>query len=206
MNDTKKPGLINDLVKGALTTAISVVVTYYVTSAIKTGEYKQTDLEREKQRMEAFEKTNIILSNYISRYDSLHSKYLALLESRRSPASIVEHSTVVEAANSPSAGKISALLIGGSWITPDGTVQWTFNNGKVVVKGIGSYEGFIEASGSYAASAGETNGNMHLSKAYYIPTNEVLKFSLKLSSDGQSLYGTTTDASGNVTAMTLYKN
>ncbi|HQV01656.1 MAG TPA: hypothetical protein PLO59_10875, partial [Bacteroidia bacterium] len=68
--------MMRDLTKSALTTAIGVVVTYFVTSAIKKDEYKQNDIEKEKQRMEALEKTNKLLADYVGRYDSLHTRYI----------------------------------------------------------------------------------------------------------------------------------
>ncbi|HET7818225.1 MAG TPA: hypothetical protein VFL70_02860 [Bacteroidia bacterium] len=214
MSDKSKTNMFNDLLKGALTTAISVLVTYYVTSAIKTDQHQQNDSEKEKQRTEALEKTNVILSSYISRYDSLHTKYLALLESKNSRASFnrsedIENSQlgdVIEKDPSTSFNKVSALLINGNWVTPDGTVQWVFNNGQVRVSGVGSYIGFIEGQGRYDASNGEIDGTVHISKAYYLATNESLRFTFKISSDNRTMYGSNTDNAGVVNAMTLYKN
>jgi hypothetical protein len=201
-----KPNMLNDLVKGALTTAISVVVTFYVTSAIKKDQYQQTDSDKEKQRMESLEKTNTLLSSYISRYDSLHTRYIALLENRRSSVNNHDEENYTESSNGNQLNKVSTLMVSGNWITPDGTVGWRFEGNRVVVSGIGSYAGFIEGVGSYQASGGNVSGTIHVAKAFYLPVNENMSFNFSISSDSRVLYGTSTDAAGNVNALTLHKN
>jgi hypothetical protein len=206
MGDSK-PGMLSDLVKGALTTAISVLVTYYVTSAIKKDQYQQSDADKEKQRTEAYDKTNKLLGDYVSRYDSLHTKYLALLEHNalgNSQGYIDETAQQSSTGNSFTA--VSQTLISGNWTTPDGTIGWRFSGNSVTAAGIGSYAGFIEGSGSYSASGGVVTGTLHVTKAFYLPVDENLRFSFTVSSDGRVLYGTNTDNAGNVNAMTLYKN
>jgi hypothetical protein len=201
-----KPNLLNDLVKGALTTAISILVTYFVTSAIKKDEYQQTDSDKEKQRMESLEKTSILLSSYISRYDSLHMRYIALLDKGRSPLDSQGDEIIAENASSNQLNKVSMLMVSGNWITPDGTVGWRFEGNRVVASGIGNYTGFIEGVGNYQASGGNVSGTIHVSKAFYLPVNETMGFNFSISSDSQILYGTSRDAAGNVNALTLYKN
>lgn len=201
--------MLNDLVKGALTTAISVLVTYYVTSAIKKDQYQQTDSEKEKQRMESLEKTSMLLSNYISKYDSLHTRYISLLDSRRKSINSQDSENYIEPAETSvgnSLNKVSALVVSGNWMTPDGTVGWRFEGTQVVVRGIGSYTGFIEGTGGYQAAGGRVSGTIQVSKAFYLPVNETLSFNFSLSSDSRVLYGTSTDAAGNINALTLYKN
>jgi hypothetical protein len=201
-----KPNMLNDLVKGALTTAISILVTYFVTSAIKKDEYQQTDSDKEKQRMESLEKTSILLSSYISRYDSLHMRYIALLDKGRSPLDSQGDEIIAENASSNQLNKVSMLMVSGNWITPDGTVGWRFEGNRVVASGIGNYTGFIEGVGNYQASGGNVSGTIHVSKAFYLPVNETMGFNFSISSDSQILYGTSRDAAGNVNALTLYKN
>lgn len=205
--EDKKPSMINDLVKGALTTAISVLVTYYVTSAIKKDQYQQTDSEKEKQRIESLEKTSKLLSDYISRYDNLHERYISLLEKgRNSSAKFSSTDPEDENTNSEQFNRVSTFIVSGNWITPDGVVGWKFDGDRVVVGGIGSYMGFIEGTGNYQTSGSTISGTIHLSKAYYLPVNETVSFNLTLSSDSRMLYGSNKDAVGNVNAMTLYKN
>jgi hypothetical protein len=201
-----KPGMASDLIKGALTTAISVLVTYYVTAAIKTDQYQQTDADKEKQRMESLEKTSALLSTYISRYDSLHARYLTLLDNGQNTLSKHHAANDTEGTPDSQFNKISTLLLNGNWITPDGTVGWKFDGSRVIVSGIGSYSGFIEGVGNYQASAGTVSGTLQVSKAFYLPVNETLGFSFSLSSDKRILYGSNTDAGGNTNALTLYKN
>jgi hypothetical protein len=202
-----KPNMLNDLVKGALTTAISILVTYFVTSAIKKDEYQQTDSDKEKQRMESLEKTSTLLSSYISRYDSLHTRYITLLDKGRSPLVNSQGDEIITAnVSSNQLNKVSMLMVSGNWITPDGIVGWRFEGNRVVVSGISSYAGFIEGVGSYQASGGNVSGTIHVSKAFYLPVNETMGFNFSISSDSQILYGTSRDAAGNVNALTLYKN
>jgi len=200
------PNMLKDLLKGALTTAISVLVTYYVTSAIKKDQYQQTDSDKEKQRMESLEKTSTLLSSYISRYDSLHTRYISLLENGRNSISNNNPENYTENTSRNQLSKVSTLMVSGNWITPDGTVGWRFEGDRVVVSGIGSYAGFIEGVGNYQASGGTVRGTIQVSKAFYLPVNETLSFNFSLSSDNRVLYGTNTDAGGNVNALTLYKN
>ncbi len=206
MGDSKS-GMLSDLVKGALTTAISVIVTFYVTSAIKKDQYQQSDTEKEKQRTEAYDKTNKLLSDYVSRYDSLHTKYITLLEQKAlGNKQGYTDETEQQPSTDNSFNAVSQALITGDWITPDGTVGWRFTGNRVTASGIGSYAGFIEASGSYSASGGVVTGKLNVSKAYYLPVSYPLSFSFTVSSDGRVLYGTNTDDAGNVNSMTLYKN
>ena len=202
-----KSNIFTDLVKGALTTAISVIVTYYVTSAIKKDQYQQSDAEKEKQRTEAYDKTNKLLGDYVSRYDSLHTKYLALLEqnARGNNQGYVDE-TYQQPSADHSMNAVSQSLVTGNWTTPDGTMGWRFAGNSVTASGIGSYAGFIEGSGSYSVTGGVVTGTIHVTKAFYLPVDENLRFSFTVSSDGRVLYGTNTDNAGNVNAMTLYKN
>src|SRR5690349_14307887 len=108
-----KPNMLNDLAKGALTTAISVIVTYYVTAAIKKDRYQQTDSEKEKQRMESLEKTSTLLNNYISRYDSLHTRYIALVDNGRSSAGNRENQSYSENTTGSQSDKVTPLSING---------------------------------------------------------------------------------------------
>jgi len=201
-----KPNMLNDLVKGALTTAISVIVTYYVTAAIKKDQYQQTDSEKEKQRTESLDKTSALLNNYISRYDSLHARYISLAENRRGSAGDRENESYRENTTSSQNDNASTLSINGNWITPDGTVGWRFEGNRVMVNGIGSYIGFIEGAGSHQVSGSMVSGTIQVSKAFYLPVNESLSFNFSLSSDNRVLYGTNTDAAGTVNALTLYRN
>lgn len=193
----ENPSMMRDLTKSALTTAIGVVVTYFVTSAIKKDAYKQTDIEKEKQRMEALEKTNKLLADYVTRYDSLHTKYVNLVNQQNNLTGI-EPKPVLNA--------VTQSLITGNWISPDGTVQWTFENNRAVVNGVGSYASLINADGNYTASGGSIQGTVTVHTLLYLPVNETMRYSFSLSSDNQILIGTTTEANGNVTSVTLYKN
>jgi GDP-D-mannose dehydratase len=193
----ENPSMMRDLTKSALTTAIGVVVTYFVTSAIKKDAYKQTDIEKEKQRMEALEKTNKLLADYVTRYDSLHTKYVNLVNQQNNLTGI-EPKPVLNA--------VTQSLITGNWISPDGTVQWTFENNRTVVNGVGSYASLINADGNYTASGGSIQGTVTVHTLLYLPVNETMRYSFSLSSDNQILIGTTTEANGNVTSVTLYKN
>lgn len=201
----KEPSMLSDLVKGALTTAISIVVTYYVTSAIKKGEYQKDDVDKEKQRMESLEKTSSLLNDYIARYDSLHVRYNALLDQRGNKSENTGD-PISTIGNSTQLNSVSQFLVTGNWVTPDGTIGWHFDGSRVTATGIGSYSGFIEAAGTYTASGGTVSGTLQVSKAYYLPVNETLRFSFQVNTEGTILYGTNTDGAGNVNAMTLYKN
>ncbi|MBL7927098.1 MAG: hypothetical protein JNK61_09330 [Bacteroidia bacterium] len=191
--------MMRDLTKSALTTAIGVVVTYFVTSAIKKDEYKQNDIEKEKQRMEALEKTNKLLADYVGRYDSLHTRYINLVNQQSGVGGVdAEPNTTLNA--------VSQAMVTGNWISPDGTVQWTFNNNITTVRGVGSYASLIDANGSYTASGGTVQGTVTLNTLLYIPVNESMSYNFTLSSDGQILIGTTTDANGSINSVSLYKN
>ena len=202
---------MNELVKHAFTTAIGVVVTFYVTSAIKEDDFKQDEIEKGKQIMESLEKTNMLLSNYISRYDSLHERYIQLRETKStSPEDTRKtyratntgtHDTGPESQPIPA----STLIHNSDWITPDGTILWQFSKDKVSMKGIGNFEGFMEASGKYDVSGDNLTGTATYSKLLYLPSNEHVKFDFKLDGEGNVLYGNIIDNLGNVTVATLYK-
>jgi hypothetical protein len=209
MADTKPAGMMNELVKHAFTTAIGVVVTFYVTSAIKEDDFKQDEIEKGKQIMESLEKTNMLLSNYISRYDSLHERYIQLREtkstSREDARKTYRASNTGTDDGRPESQPASALIHNSDWITPDGTILWLFSQDKVTMKGIGNFEGFMEASGMYTMSGDNLTGTATYSKLLYLPSNEHVKFDFKLDGEGNILYGNIIDNLGNVTVATLYK-
>jgi hypothetical protein len=208
MADPKPAGMMSELVKHAFTTAIGVVVTFYVTSAMKEDDFKQDEIEKGKQITESLEKTNKLLSNYISRYDSLHERYIQLRETRSTATN--NNRNTYKATNhiSPELQPIDASsLIGNSdWVTADGTILWQFSKDKVFMSGIGSFKGFVEAAGRYDISGDNLQGTATYSKLLYLPSNEHVKFDFKLDAEGKVLYGNITDNLGNVTVATLYRN
>ncbi len=202
----QKPGMISDLVKGALTTAISVLVTYLVTSAIKKDEYQKGGFDKEKQHVEALEKTNKLLSDYVSKYDNLHTKYIDLVNQR---ANVSGDGYTDTQSDKSFAGNqlnsVSQALISGNWTTPDGSYGWNFSNNRLTVKGIGTYADSYDAVGSYQTSAGQVSGKYHVSKFFYMPVSYNFRFEATLNTDGNILYGTMTDESGNSNTLALYK-
>lgn len=203
----QKPGMIRDLVKGALTTAISVLVTYFVTSAIKKDQYQKDDFDKEKQHAEAFEKTNKILSDYVSRYDSLHAKYIGLINQRSNIGgdNYVDEQSGYPANSGNSFNTVSQTLLNGNWVTPDGSYSWNFANNRLTIRGIGTYENSYDASGSYQVAGGVVSGSYHVSKFFYVAVNYNYRFEATVNTDGNILYGSMTDDSGSSYTLALYK-
>lgn len=199
--------MARDLVKGGLTTVITFIITYYLTSAFKKEEFQKDDFDKEKQRNEAFEKTNKLLSDYVSKYDSLHSKYIALLDQQAgiNPNSGDDNSSN-KSDNGNSFNAVSQTLLAGNWLTADGSYSWSFSNNKLVIKGVGTYADSYEASGSYQVAGGVVNGTYHVSKFFYLPVSYNFRFQASINTDGNILYGTMTDGDGNVNTLALYKN
>jgi len=196
-----------DLIKGGLTTIITFIITYFLTSAFKKEEFKKDDFEKEKQRNEAFEKTNKLLSDYVSRYDSLHSKYIDLINQK---AGINPNNRIADngdnGSNTPAFNAVSQSLLTGNWVTPDGSYSWNFSNNRLIIKGVGTYADSYEASGNYEVAGGVVNGTYHVSKFFYMAVNYSFRFEASINSDGNILYGTMTDGDGNVNTLALYKN
>lgn len=198
-----KTGLTaGELGKHILFTAIGVIVTYYITSAIGKNQHTKDDIEKEKQRMESLEKTNKLLSDYISRYDALHEKYITLLSS----GTVADKHSVSKSETPIRLNKLSLSMVKGDWKTADGIEKWSFNDNNLKVSGINNYEGYVEASGQYEASGGNVNGSLQVTRALYLPVSLYMNFNFRLNNEGTVLYGNTTDAEGNLTAVTLYKN
>lgn len=211
MADSKPTGMMSELVKHAFTTAIGVVVTFYVTSTIKEDDFKQDEIEKGKQIMESLEKTNLMLSNYISRYDSLHERYIQLRETKGRAHTDEERKTYKAANTNTQILPEEQLLTGSSfikdsdWLTPDGTILWHFTHNKLSVKGIGNFAGFVEATGKYDISGENLKGTVTYSRLLYLPSAESVEFSFKLDAEGKILYGNILDNYGNATVATLYK-
>jgi hypothetical protein len=199
--------MMSELVKHAFTTAIGVLVTFYVTSAMKEDDFEENQIKKARQVTESLEKTNIILSSYISRYDSLHEKYIRLKETKGRGYQNDEGTTYKPASYPIAASqkKAANLIADSDWITPDGTILWQFTRDRVAMKGIGNFDGFVEAAGRYAVSGDNLKGTATYSRLLYLPVSENLEFSFKLDAEGNILYGQITDNEGNVTVATLYK-
>lgn len=198
--------MARDLVKGGLTTIITFIITYYLTSAFKKEEFQKDDFDKEKQRNEAFEKTNKLLSDYVSKYDSLHSKYIALLDQQAGINPNSGDNSSNKSDNGNSFNAVSQTLLTGNWLTADGSYNWSFSNNKLVISGVGTYVDSYEASGSYQVAGGVVNGTYHVSKFFYLPVSYNFRFQASVNTDGNILYGTMTDGDGNVNTLALYKN
>ena len=204
----EKPGITRQILNHALITATGVIVTFYITKSLNKSNVAEAKSEGAKGQEEALAKTTALLNTYIMRYDSLHSKYLAVMD-RRSGASDTYGEESYTSGNSNQSNyqqsSSRAFSVEGNWLTADGTVMWTFTGNRVGVSGYGTYMGILEGNGRYNAGGNGVNGTVNVSKSYYMPVNYIVNFSLTPSGQEGVMYGTITDASGVQTPAMLYK-
>jgi hypothetical protein len=95
--------------------------------------------------------------------------------------------------------------VAGTWKTPDGTVVWSFTNGRLQVKSTDLMPGMLSGSGSYRQTGGTVQGTIDLDVAFYLPVNQRMKFAGQVLDDGRIIAGTTTDPQGTVSAISLQR-
>ena len=199
-----KPNIVSKLFQHALTTAVGVAVTFYVTKAIKDEAYKEDQSQKEKQRSEATVVNNEKIMAYESKLDSLTRENMRLKMQLNGNMTGGESNNNVTEETAFQNNAVSNQLVQGNYITADGSVQWSFNGGRINVGGVGSYSGMMEGSGNYNASGGQVSGSVLVTKVYYLPYNGTVSFSLSFNYDQTALIGNLNE-NGQITPVVLYK-
>lgn len=201
-----EPGFLSKLVQSGATTFITTIVaaltTYFITSNFKEKEQQSENHEKEKVRVEASAENNSRILAYERKLDSIARENGRLRMQLQSDNRNGEYSASLEPIKSSA---VTNSMMNGTWISADGAEIWTFNNGTIHITAANGYVGAIESTGSYQASGGNMNGNLHLSRFMYMPVNLDATFSVSLGSDNNSLIGTI-QMNNNTSAMALYRH
>lgn len=192
---------------------------------------KQADGEKQEIRHElavqlakSLEQSNEKLNHWIEKYEDLSNKYHELRQrgsvgtSSKRPISAAgagggtgyvagggTAAAAPEPADAPEPTKARAADVAGTWKTPDGTVVWSFTNGRLQVKSTDLLPGMLSGSGSYRQTGGTVQGTVDLDVAFFLPVNQRMQFSGQVLDDGRIIAGTTTDPQGTVSAISLQR-
>lgn len=208
----KKDGLLS---KFFLATIPAIVIAY-ATNMMNKKQASEENLETRstlaKQLEKSRDNTERQLNQWIEKYDELSNKYNDLLQSgysRRNAAShepVVSSRTRAEKPTKVTEAEPSPTLtadISGAWKTSDGTVAWTFTNGRVQVKSTDLLPGMVSGAGTYRQNNEVIQGTVDTDVLFYLPINVSMKFNGQLLDHGRVIAGTLTDPQGEVTAVSL---
>lgn len=198
MSSEKQESMLKKVLTHAVLTVTGVLVTAYATNLIKQTQFDEQKQEQAKQLVESSRVTNERLNDYMQRYDDLLAKYEELLLTcANQPASRGVPEDVVEAPPSVS--------VQGQWFTLDGTVVWSFGKDRVTVSGAGAFAGFMNGTGTYDRAQDTVTGEIRLTIASWVSTDETIRFSASVDREGNMMTGSLEDMLGQVMPLTLYR-
>jgi hypothetical protein len=199
--------------KFLLATLPAIVVAYATNQLTKKhadGEKQEIRHDLAVQLSKSLELSNEKLNHWIEKYENLSNKYDELRQRvggaapiRRSGGNGATVSNLTE--SDPEPARVRATSLDGTWKTPDGTVVWTFSNGRLQVVSSDLLPGMLSGSGTYHQTGDVVQGDINLNVAFYLPVNQLMRFNGQVLGDGRTITGTSTDPNGTVSAISLHR-
>jgi len=214
MEKQEKESFLGKIILAAVPTIVGAMLTAYFTNRHNEKEFGEEKHELSLQLSKSLDATNSQLNRWVEKYEDLSGKYSALVDENRRilQAQVSAGSRPDEAPTSDKGAEASsprqegsyAPDVNGAWMTPDNTIAWSFNSGKIEV-GSSLLPGFMSGTGVYSQRGKSITGSVDVNQALFQPVNYRVQFTAQLNDDGRFLTGTARDPSGIVNAVTLHR-